>query len=334
MRPATSPTIRVRCPGASIYSIRLDAPIGDYVWYLPLQVTVGAAPPLKLTCSQGTVRGQIVSCTVKATDTTQSVVTTGWSFTSTDGSRVDREPAWVAQPTWSGRLVLGGRIAVAATVGGEPWETSAPVTIAPRDWTGRVSMKDHLVISPSALNARPTGFEGQLGSTVLTLPSSPDVGRWLGTIESDADEPNRGFTYLLDVPITSTTRPDVNTNALAVNSDFYKIQETRAKTIGGIAFCGQSFVTGIIPLVQAHEGTDPSTQPNSHAGIFRRHVDSLAATRFEPVAGPASTSFEGLRSALFTEASQDAAAMDNDSRNNLTSVTVPCQFRYDYSRLK
>ena len=131
------------------------------------------------------------------------------------------------------------------------------------------------------------------------------------------------------LPVVTTTVVDVNTNALAIGTPFYNLQEKHQRTIKGVTYCAQSFVITLVPLVDAHEGTTPGAFPNSHAGIFRHHVDSVAGPRFEPIAGPGtSLSFDAVRNAIFTEAADDDSAMDHDSRNNLNNVTVPCQFHF------
>jgi len=147
---------------------------------------------------------------------------------------------------------------------------------------------------------------------------------------------NDGFTYFNDVPVITITYPQVNTNALNDTSGFYKIQEKTQKTRGGVTYCGRSSVTGIIPLVERHEGYQPDleSQKYSHAAIFRHHVDSLAFRVFEPIAGPFDSPLaDQQRAALFEEAYNDSKAMDTDSRNYINSVTLPCTFKFDYSGL-
>jgi hypothetical protein len=237
--------------------------------------------------------------------------------------------------SWSGTLATDGGIVVAGKVGGIAGQSSPQhVSVIARDWQSKKTLKDHQIVSPSTLSPRPTGFEGQLGNTSLTLPVNVmSMNQWSATIADNG--PNDGFRYLTDLPVTTTTRPQANTNALNATSDFYKIQETRQRTIKGVTYCAQSFVLGIIPLVQAHEGYDPDNQPNSHAGIYRRHVDSVSVRIFEAAVGPSTGDEVTPRAnAVFNEASADAAAMDHDSRNNLTNLTVPCSFHYDYSGLK
>jgi hypothetical protein len=94
-------------------------------------------------------------------------------------------------------------------------------------------------------------------------------------------------------------------------------------------------VTGALyGLVQAHEGAiaDPTSLPNSHAQIYRSHVDSLAYLRFEGVVGFGGEDGVTPVSALLHGAAlADSEAMDSDSRNNITNVSLGCDtFRFTY----
>lgn len=94
-------------------------------------------------------------------------------------------------------------------------------------------------------------------------------------------------------------------------------------------------MTGIIPLIQAHEGTTPISQPNSHVAIYLSRVQQETRQKAEGLAAPGDA-FDAnpVLQQVFNAAVADSKAMDADSRNNLTSQTVPCTFHYDYSRLR
>jgi hypothetical protein len=80
-------------------------------------------------------------------------------------------------------------------------------------------------------------------------------------------------------------------------------------------------------MVEAHEGTDPSSQPNSHVGIYLRHVQDVSGPRVESLAGPQlDLNPQPIRDAIHAEALADSRAMDGDSRNNLNTLT--CVFHY------
>ena len=65
------------------------------------------------------------------------------------------------------------------------------------------------------------------------------------------------------------------------------------------------------------ETTANTTTVNSHAWIYRLHVDTLAYKRFEPAAGLATGNPIGRAiTRLHTEAYEDSKAMDRDSTRN------------------
>jgi hypothetical protein len=105
-------------------------------------------------------------------------------------------------------------------------------------------------------------------------------------------------------------------------------------------------VTGIIPLIQQHEGFDttkfkvPATtagsQYNSHAAILRRRIDAVAAERYESTAGLSTGPwYLAIHNGIFAEADSDSRAMDSDNtRNVITNRSMGCDdFTYDYTRL-
>lgn len=310
--------------GGGITTLQLTAAPNDYVYYLRMEVVVGSNL-ITLTCTGPVTRAEVISCTAAPTNPASTLTVSNWSFTSSASSfRVDRT-ANVGSHTWSGMLVLDGSIAVSGAVDGQPATTSAAVSVAPRDWTGKLAPKDHTVPSPSLLPAEPDSF-ARLGWTHMSVEVAPNITAWDKVISDGG--PNDQFEYMADIGGLAKTTSDVNTNALALGSEFYNFQEKKQKTISGVTYCAQAFVIQFIPLDQAHEGTAPDLYPNSHSGIFRRHVDSVAGPRFERFAGPFGLAGDTLREAIQQEAAADSKAMDHDSRNNLTSVTVPCQFHY------
>ena len=140
------------------------------------------------------------------------------------------------------------------------------------------------------------------------------------------DGPNAGYRYLLGLPPVTASVSQVNTNAINDTSSFYRLQEARTKKVHGIWYCGRDVVwPGVLNgLVVKHEGAvspypDPDTIPDSHPGIFRHHVDSLAYLLYEAiVAFGGEDKVSPVTAALFTEAANDSQAMDTDSRNYIT----------------
>lgn len=298
-------------------------------------VEKGHLGDINLVCSGRELRGEVVICTATPKDPSQTLVVTGWIFESTDGVVVDRDPSTASNPTWQGQLVKNGQVTVMGTLDGNPAQ-SAPVSVSvtQRNWLGiSIVEKDHMILNPDSLPDRPTAFYGQLGLTTLALPYNPQKVTEFSVLVSDGG-PNDGLQYLTGIPVKTETRPMINNTALAVNSDFWLIQEKIQKTKGGHTYCGRDFVTGIIPLVEAHEGYNPAAQPNSHAGIYQQDVDLSAYIEFERAAGPPDSQiFENTRKKVHTDASLDSQLMDYDERNNITNITVPCEFKYDYSHI-
>jgi hypothetical protein len=315
----------------------LEFPVYDTHGYASASYSVlvgkGNLGAIDLACSGPVARGETVSCTATPGDPTQTLTVTGWRYQSVDGDARERQ-ANVSSATWQGRLAVDGEIVVYGRVGGVAGQSAPrPVKVVARNWQGMITRKDHAIVSPSTLLARPVTPDS-LGKMFPAVPlDMATQAQW--SVYIDDDGPNQGFLYLTAIPVITLTRPQVNTNALNGTSDFYRIQESRQRKIGGVTYCAQSFVLGIIPMIQAHEGYDPDNQPNSHAGIFRRHVDSVAYRFFERAAGPSDgPAVTSRKDSVYTEAFADAKAMDTDARNNENNVTVPCQFHYDYSRLK
>jgi hypothetical protein len=300
-----------------------------------ISVDLTNAAAIKLTCSGPVQRGAGISCTAATVDPSKSLTVTAWSFTDMVGHTLDGPTGTPPNP-WSGTLVTNGNVSVQATVDGAQASASATVNATPRNWTGKLTLKNHSVVTPDTLSSRPTGIEGT-GNTDLSLPLDPGVARWLQVISDGG--PNNGFAYLLDLPPVTTSRSQIASNAMNDTSGFYRIQETRTKVISGVTYCGKSVVTGVLPgLTTEHEGAvaNPDQYPNSHPGIFRHHVDSVAYARFEPILSFGSEdNVTPANAAILSEAAADSKAMDTDFRNYVNNVSLGCQtFHFDYSKLK
>jgi len=288
------------------------------------RVRVGpTAGEILLDCTESVVRGGNISCQASAADSGDLVVT-GWRFVGSDPRNLVVRTQDTTLTTWEGQLVVDGTVQVTGTVNGEPAAGVAPVSVTPRDWTNKPVNSDHLAPGQGPLPDHPRWFEGELGWSTQVLSNRTDGG-YLGTVTDGG--PNDQFGYLTEVPYETTTRAYVNITALDDSSDFWFLQEPQDTTIGNVSYCGRPFVTGVIPLIEAHEGTDPSTQPDSHIGIYLRYVLTEAGPRVEALAG-AYFNWDLLGAVIHYEASAESWVMDYDARNNLTSTTVPCEFRY------
>jgi hypothetical protein len=272
----------------------------------------------------GAPRGGTLSCQAAPHVPTDPLVVTGWTFTSDANDVVPREGAGVSDPIWTGQLVVNGQIVVTGTVGGQAATGTASVTVTPRDWSARTVRGNHSTPGAGILPIHPTGFKGQLGSSELSMGVRQDLGNYAATIMDGG--PNHAFTYLTDIPFETFTVAYVNYPAMVQGSDWYLIQESRDRRIGGVDYCGQPRVLTLPALVEAHEGTDPANQPNSHVGIYINDVTRDSRVQTEALAAP-SDKFQITPTLVQIDsaAKADAAAMDNDSRNN---IVLPCVFHY------
>lgn len=307
--------------------ILLQPAENEYVAYVVTFVPLEAR--ISLTCAS-VARGQNATCTAAPTAPGITLIPTAWQFRDAVGNIVDRTVA-VSSTTWAGTVAKSGTIRINGTVDGVSTFGMTSLTVTARSWSGKVAPKAHSVI-PTTLPSAPDSLS-QLGRAGLSLPTDPNVSSWLRTISDKG--PNHEFSYLAEIPIMVTTVSQVNTNAINGTSPFYQVQESRRKKIGDLWYCPKSLVTGaLFGIVQAHEGAipDPSSLPNSHPGIFRRHVDSLAYLRFEGVVGfRDEDQVSPVSDLLFESAATDSKAMDSDSRNNITNVSLGCDtFRFTY----
>jgi hypothetical protein len=274
----------------------------------------------------------VISCEAQPESPGATLLVTGWTFSDEAGDVVARDDASGAQTTWSGQLVVNGTIVVTGTVNGQAATGVANVTVTPRDWSTKAARKNRTTPGADGLPLRPTSFHGQLGSAELSMRVRLDVQNYVAVIQDGG--PNNEFMYMTDIPYETVTVARVNYPAMTVGSDWYRIQYERDKTVRGIRYCGQPRVLTLVPLVEAHEGTEPDNQPNSHIGIYERDVDRDSRIQAERLAGPSSTlNPNPPLLQIHNAAAADAAAMDSDSRNNINSSTLPCVFTYDYSRL-
>jgi hypothetical protein len=257
----------------------------------------------------------------------------------------------VDSTSWSGVVVLSGTVQVLALVNGIPSTAAKRIDVSPRSWTSLTSWKLHEVPSPPiagatvdgswiSIDQRPDSL-AELGITVAAykalLQPNQAIPELDHTVAIQDEGPNHDWLYKRQFPDSTFTTANTNTRALVNGSDFWKVQYPKDRKNGGTLWCGQQRVEEFIPYVDAHEGAIlpvPELYPNSHASIYRRHVDSLGRIRYESFAGPPNNLLESLVDVIHLSASADSKAMDKDlSRNNITSLTWKCTFRFNYSQL-
>jgi len=290
-------------------------------------LVIAVVPPqLLVDCAgSGSPRGSTVTCHARPYPSSESFSVSGWTFTSTAGDVVTRT-ANQSDSTWAGTLVVDGRIDVTGVVAGQGKAGTANVTVTPRDWSGKAVRSTHATPGADVLPVRPDSFS-QLGRTSMWMLVRPDPQNYAVVITDGG--PNDSFTYMTDIPFETFDTARVNYPAMAQGSDWYAIQYAQDTQVGGTTYCGQGRVLTLPPLVEAHEGTDPPSEPNSHVGIYVNDVNRLAPEPSEALAGK-NPNPEPVRAPIDNAAFADSRAMDTDSRNN---IVLPCVFIYDYSRL-
>ncbi len=286
-------------------------------------VTVETVPvpvSIEVLCTGSVLRGATVSCEARPLPSTATLAVTGWTFISTANDTVIRTTDVSAQ-TWTGQLVTDGRIDVTGTVAGHSARGTANVMVTSRDWSARTARSNHSTPGADGLPIHPQG-DSMLGQSDLDIRLRADVGNYAAVITDGG--PNDRFTYMTDIPYETFTVARVNYPAMTQGSDWYLLQYPRDRKIGGTTYCGQSRVLTLSPLVEAHEGTDPANQPDSHVGIYINDVTRDARVLAEALAG-SNPNPEPTRVQIHNTASADSKAMDNDSRNNMS---LPCVFKY------
>lgn len=336
----TLTTTRVMATAVILPMSPLEFPVFDLTGHASATYTVsvgkGSLGTINVSCSGPVLRGDAVHCTASPPNAGDNLAVSSWGFTDTSGVHIDRIANKTAT-TWDGTLVIAGTVLVDGTINGISASGNTRVQVTARDWQAKITLKVHDTI-PTTQSSRPTALE-QLGGDLLLLPLDQNISRWFKLITDDG--PNNNYSYLLDLPPITVDTAQVNSKAINDTSGFYRIQETRNKTIKDSTYCAQSVVSGVLyGLVQKHEGAvmpSPDIYPNSHGAIFRHHVDSLAFKRFEPVTGfDQQDNTTPVTTALFNEAAADSYAMDHDSRNYVNNISLGgCNaFHYDYSHLR
>jgi len=302
--------------------------------YMGWQAQFERNPEILLDCGNFTVtnRHDVRRCVAKSAEAAKPLTITAWSFTSDSGDLIDRPAAEASDSVWQGAVVRTGFVKVQGTIGGQLLSTRVIVEIRPRTWDSTYRADTvNVVDNPGPLTSKP-GALGDLGNAVGALiVNQPKVSEWLGSITDGG--PNNGWVYMIKVPAKESSLVHVNTAALNDTSAFYRVQYATDKTVKGTKYCGRDWVaTKFRPLADAHEGTKPEVQPNSHIGIHRRTVDSLQRPYFEKFAGPQEQNLTAYTTVLDARADRNSAAMDTATAlNNINNSSFPCKnFVYVY----
>lgn len=306
------------------------------VQYLPLSATI----PLQ--CSTSVVRGQQATCTASAPDPNTALVITSWTFHAATGTDSVARSTGQTSLSWGGEMATSGRVQVRGTLNGAPASSlPALITVQPRpDWPLPPPPHDSIAI-PSDLPIHPTSYDSMLGGGSYDVPMNLGPSQLHFVLDGG---PNDGYAYLASNPFSVDLLIKVNYEAMSTGSDFYLIQGTSRRRVGGKGggyfMCARSDIAALVPIIEQHEGTSPATMPNSHAAIYARIADSLIQFAAESLAAPSDVldppAFQ-LRVKAIAKDSSDA--MDYDSRNGIVldgnGVLVPlgCKFNFDYSHI-
>ena len=306
----------------------------------------GILPPVRVTCPATLQRGATGICTVTKDASAGSVVITEWNFQGDAPDEDVTRATNVSATSWSGTLVLPGKVLVVATVNGALDSLmSNHIDITPRNWTGLHADPAVLVVNDAdttlRLPIRPEKIDSQLGGSLLGVA-------WAGgsvnaSLISDGG-PNDGFVWLSGPLGRADMIVGVNRPALSYGSLFYNYQPTRVRAISGSRGtawnCDTSRVVPMVPYIEAHEGITLPAPQYSHTGIFTQIIDTLVPLRTESVAGPLDL-FSARRDTAIAvmrrQAKAVSDAMDGDiSKNNLRSepdgdmqiFSPACQFKF------
>jgi hypothetical protein len=293
------------------------------------------AVPFTLACTPTVERASVVTCTATATGAGGTATITDWRFIdAADGWPTVRSDPGISDTTWSGQLVVPGRVEITASVSGVPFGQpmiSNAIAITPRNWSTVAVPKNFGQIVPSQLPIHPTALFRQFGLSDHALPRATPVP---AALIGDGG-PNAEYIYYTAPPFAPTDSARIS-EALAVGSDFYNQQQLSDKKVQGKLMCGRDRVPQMVPIIEAHEGLNWTAQPNSHAAIYFRVTDSLIRKEGEALVGR-TPSLEVLGQSIHSRALAISNAMDNDTSLNNIKMTadslvsvggVKCKFKF------
>lgn len=249
-------------------------PVFDQMGILTANYTVSftltPTSPVSLRCEGPTgstrvTRAMPLTCTATLEG---SGAITGWRFDSPEIDNPKIRSENVASLTWSGPLLLSGRVTVSATVGGRPDSAFADVMVEPRQWVGVKHATHTAPVDRSPLNLDDTPADQEdLGRARFIVGVAGTQA--IGTAAPD-DGPNGGLIYFADNPFTTVADVAWNSLALVVGSPFHLAQRLPP------APCDRARVVEIVPLVKSHEGFAPVSN-DSHVAWYRATVDTAGS---------------------------------------------------------
>jgi hypothetical protein len=307
----------VSIPG--IRSVDLIAAPADYIGFN--QAEWSDSIPITVTCSGAVLRGELVACVASSPSGT-TVAVSQWKFTSANLSAPIIEQSSKSQ--WAGPAATGGQVVASGLVNGLAASGQASIAVTDRNWTSKTV--PHTVIeknqSEAPLPIHPVRV-GELGATANIPGIFPGLTGYSSVIDSG---PQKGVAYWTDMPAVAQSWIFINRIAMAVNSDWYKLQPKNGAPPG---ICNQSKVLPFIPVVEAHEGLQ--LQLGSHAEVFKRKMNELVPQVTESVV------ILGFESDLIDKTTVAATpafnqavliAGDTHSGGTVPPAPYPCTFKY------
>ena len=295
--------------------------------------------PFQVSCTSTVVRAATVTCT--ATPVISGAAISGWAFKSSDATFSFTRDSDVTNTVWSGVIVLGGHVEVSATINGTAFALpmrSNDIAVSPRDWSQVSNEIATGPIVPSGLTDQPSSIEGQLGAGAVALPYLPPANTGIAFVGDRG--PNRGVGYFSKPPFVVVDSTRIS-EAMAVGTGWYNLQEVSDRFVnlghGQRPFmCGRARVPQMRPIIEAHEGTSWTTEPNSHVAQLARAVDSITRIDVEQTVG-ADMDVTALDSSVFARAlAISNYVVDSTSANNIVMTPdslvsvggVQCKFHF------
>ncbi|HEY0025707.1 MAG TPA: hypothetical protein VGB24_22660 [Longimicrobium sp.] len=227
---------------------------------------------LQFTCDQDRLeRGATLNCSAAAvpSGTLDSI---RWEFRDDAGNTV-RDSSGAA--SWTGEMVVSGKIAVAARLNGSPVADDTVIVVRARGWP-----LINVVAADSGnghLPAAPTRY-GQLADTHAPYPMQPYVTARVSR------GPNAGMWYLKD-PIQTVTANVHISAGFRPGSAFYAQQHSGTDPATGDPFCARWQVAAVERGAREHEGLVPSAL-TSHVEVYQQWFRTNAPQDFmEAVTG-------------------------------------------------
>ena len=239
------------------------------------------APSLSVTCSPKSVlRGNEIRCEMSLTDG-GSLTVPSWRFESTAPlDPTTPEPSLTGSSVWSGPLVISGKVWGAAMLNGRRDSASVDVRADPRPWFAsgvRMPRTVPTYVGQGSLPAQPV-YMKDLGAAAMKVGFDPQLCTSNPLCTSITQGPNQGLYYYSAQPLVFTRwAVEINVTATTPGSlwwNSFPVHPTGTT-------CTRAQLAPLRALIEAHEGTQPDNQPNSHTRVFRDFVDSLGITMIE-----------------------------------------------------